>query len=93
MGYCAAVGAGRLTAQCARVGRTGYRLEPGDAANGGHRAGAGSTAAQATMIRMAEAPAGRLDVGLRSIELCVAVVVDQGIQAGQTGAGRQEYCQ
>jgi len=45
------------------------------------------------MIRMAEAPPGGLDVGLGPIEICSAVVVYQGIQAGQAGAGRQEDCQ
>jgi len=39
---------------------------------------------------MVEAPAGGLDVGLGSLELDTAMVVHQGIQAGQAGAGGQE---
>ena len=39
---------------------------------------------------MAEAPAGGLDVGLGPLERGSAVVVRQGIQAGQAGAGGQE---
>ena len=93
MRYCAAVGAGRLNARGARVGGAGGRLETGDTAQCGHSAGAGSAATQATMIRMAEAPAGELDVGLGPVELRSAVVVHQGIQAGQAGAGGQEDCQ
>jgi hypothetical protein len=42
------------------------------------------------MIGMAEAPAGGLDVGLGTLELDAVVVVQQGIQAGQAGAGGQE---
>jgi hypothetical protein len=60
------------------------------AAQGGDRAGAGSTAAKTTVIRVAETSAGGLDVGLGSLELRGAVVVHQGIQAGQAGAGGQE---
>ena len=93
MGYCAAVGARRLVSPGARIGGTGDWLEAGDTGQGGHRTGAGGAAAQATVIRMAEAPAGGLDMGLRPVELRIAMVVHQGIQAGQTGAGRQEGCQ
>ncbi len=75
------------------MGGTGDRLETGDTVQRGHCARAGSAAAQATMIGMAEAPAGRLDVGLGPVEIRSAVVVHQGIQAGQAGAGGQEDCQ
>ena len=92
MGYCAAVGARRLVSPGARTGGTGNRLEAGNTTQRGHGAGAGGAAAQAAVIRMAEAPAGRLDVGLGPVERCVAMI-DQGIQAGQTGTGRQEDCQ
>ena len=93
MGYCAAVGARRHGSPGARTGGTGDRLDPCDITYRGHRAGPGGAAAQATVIGMTETPAGRLDVGLRSIELRVAMVRGQGIQAGQAGAGRQEDCQ
>jgi len=90
LGYCAAVRAGRLNAPGARTGGTGDRLGASDTAQRAHRTGAGSGAAQTTVIRMAEAPAGRLDVGLGPLEMGRAVVVHQGVQAGQAGAGGQE---
>ena len=93
LGYCAAVGACRLGSPGARTGGPGDWLEAGDTAQRGHRAGAGSGAAQATVIRMAETSAGGLDVGLGPVELRGTVVVHHGIQAGQAGAGRQEDCQ
>jgi hypothetical protein len=92
LGYRTAVGAGRLKAPGAEVGGTGDRLETGDTAQGGNRARPGCAAAQATVIRMAEAPAGRLDVRLGPVELRSAVVY-RGIEAGQAGAGGQEDCQ
>jgi hypothetical protein len=90
LGYGAAVGADRPNARGAGVGETRGQLYAGDTAQRTHRAGAGSSAAQATVIRMAEAPAGGLDVRLGSLDIGSAVVVRQGIQAGQAGAGRQE---
>ena len=93
MGYCAAVGAARLNARSAGVGGTGDRIETGGTAQRGRGAGAGGAAAQGTMIRMTEAAAGGLDVGLGPVELHAVMVVQQGIQAGQAGAGQQEDCQ
>jgi hypothetical protein len=42
------------------------------------------------VIRVAEAPAGSLDVGLGAVDFRPIVVVYQSVQAGQAGAGRQE---
>jgi len=90
LGYCAAVRAGRLNAPGGRKGGTGDRLETGDAAQRGLRTGTGGGAAQGAVIRMAEAPAGWLDVGLGPLGHRGAMVVYQGIQARQAGARRQE---
>jgi hypothetical protein len=90
LGYRAAVGASRLNAASKRAGKTGDGLETSDTGQGSDRGGAGSAAAQGTVIRMADAPAGGLDVGLGPVESRRAVVVHHGIQTGQTGAGRQE---
>ena len=45
------------------------------------------------MPGMVETATGDLDVGLGPGDLRTTVVVPQGIEAGQAGAGRQEDCQ
>lgn len=86
----AEVGAGWLKVGDRPPGGARLRLHPGNTAQHGERSGAGGATAQATLIRMAETAAGGLDVGLRPLALRAAVMICQGIEAGQTGARRQE---
>ncbi len=90
MGYGTTIGTGGLKAPDRLMGGTGGLLEAGDSAQRGYRAGPGGSAAQAAVIRVAETPTCRLDVGLGPVGRRVEVVVYQRIQAGQAGAGRQE---
>ena len=72
------------------VSRGGIAIEPQLAAAGQPGIGAGGIAAQATVVGVAEASAGRVDVRSRPLAADLFVMVRQCIQARQTGPRREE---
>jgi hypothetical protein len=79
--------------------RSERQLAPADRLDGyfGPRSYAGTGAAgrtaESAVLGVVEASAGGLDVRLGPAGVGALVVIYQGIQAGQAGAGRQEDCQ
>ena len=66
------------------------RSEPGLAGRGPHRSRSWRGAAKGTMLGVIEAATRRLQVALPTLALGGLAVIDQGIEAGQAGAGSQE---
>jgi hypothetical protein len=71
---------------CWSIDRLGVNL----AAQSGHCTGAGGRAAEGAMFGVVEAVAGDLDVGVPSLGVRALVVIENGIQAGETGTGGEE---
>jgi hypothetical protein len=89
----ARIGAGWLAVRRVLRDRSAGRDETRFGFSRGDRSGAGGGAAQAAPVGVTETPAGRLDVGAGPLVALVDPVVDQGVQAWQTGSRRQEHCQ
>ena len=71
-------------------GRRAGRLDANFGNRSGYGAGACGRAAEHTVLGVVQTTTGGLDVGLRPLGLARLLVEQQAIEAGQTGARRQE---